>query len=99
MDLSTILKNITVLQIMAFAVIFFLPISAICAIYLAETRTNERKRISARGINALNGKCPICSGKLKIVNLFPGRSTASPYKIGAARCTKCRHLEVFSEEP
>lgn len=67
--------------------------------YLTFTRTRQRKRISERGIKALAGKCPLCGGKLKVVDLFAGRANLTRYRIGAARCTRCNHLEIFSEEP
>lgn len=81
------------------AVAVFGGLAIVGVAYLTFTRTGQRKQIAAHGIQALAGKCPKCGGKLKAVDLFSGRANTSRYKIGAARCNLCHHLEVFSEEP
>lgn len=83
------------LIILGFIVVVVIPVVA----YLTFARVGQRKQISERGIQSLGGKCPKCGGKLKPLDLFTGRSQMTQYKIGAARCNLCHHLEVFSEEP
>jgi len=85
-------------QILIATIVFGIIAIAMMA-YFTFSRTGQRKQIAARGIQALGGICPKCSGKLKAVDLFSGRGDISRYKIGAARCTRCNHLEIFSEEP
>lgn len=92
------LSPITRIEIVLVIFMIFVVIPVVA--YVDTKRRRIRKKISERGINALAGKCSICGGKLKIVNLFPGRANYyAPFKIGAARCTLCKHLEIFSEEP
>lgn len=80
--------------ILAMAVIMVALIPIVAFVSIRSTR--RRKDIGKRGVVRLGGKCPLCSGKLLVFDLFRGYNV--PYKISAARCQKCKHIEVFSEE-